>query len=370
MFSMFRAGGAAGADGAGAGPGAGPVGDVFTFANNKGGSGKSTMLFQLACAYAQARPEESVLVIDLSLYSDVSTLLMGGTHREQILAACAGEEALVQVASSPDRRAEGLLASLERDAVADVLDYAVTPCETNPKVPANLKLVASCEKLPDVEGTYYRVASKLRQSLARLGKGWTVFIDTDHLAASGIGKLALCAASKILVPLSTDDLDFKRMFYDPTGHSLVEAIKGLREKSQLHGKLHCFLFNRVKPKKNEEYESEMWRSPFTPNKPTTAREDGREPVRVLRGGRLQAVLLFAGEIRTHADFKPYFFCFRDGAESVMNASKQGGEPIVAMDHNARDLSRRFPGGLEIKLTKDAILAFKGDIMNCVNEVLL
>ena len=80
--------------------------------------------------------------------------------------------------------------------------------------------------------------------------------------------------------------------------------------------------------------------------------------------------LFAGEIRTHADFKPYFFCFRDGAESVMNASKQGGEPIVAMDHNARDLSRRFPGGLEIKLTKDAILAFKGDIMNCVNEVLL
>ena len=83
------------------------------------------------------------------------------------------------------------------------------------------------------------VASKLRQSLARLGEGWTVFIDTDHLAASGIGKLALCAATKILVPLSTDDLDFKRMFYDPTGHSLVEAIKGLREKSQLHGKLHC-----------------------------------------------------------------------------------------------------------------------------------
>jgi len=369
MFSMFRAGGAAGADGAGAGPGAGPVGDVFTFANNKGGSGKSTMLFQLACAYAQARPEESVLVIDLSLYSDVSTLLMGGTHREQILAACAGEEALVQVASSPDRRAEGLLASLERDAGADVLDYAVTPCETNPKVPANLKLVASCEKLPDVEGTYYRVASKLRQSLARLGEGWTVFIDTDHLAASGIGKLALCAASKILVPLSTDDLDFKRMFYDPTGHSLVEAIKGLREKSQLHGKLHCFLFNRVKPKKNEEFETEMWRSPFTPNKPTTALLENM-------AGNLYAYYeedgfkLFAGEIRTHADFKPYFFCFRDGAESVMNASKQGGEPIVAMDHNARDLSRRFPGGLEIKLTKDAILAFKGDIMNCVNEVLL
>ena len=205
MFSMFRAGGAPGADGAGAAPPPGPAGDVFTFANNKGGSGKSTMLFQLACAYAQARPEESVLVIDLSLYSDVSTLLMGGTHREQILAACAGEEALVQVASSPDRRAEGLLASLERDAGADVLDYAVAPCETNPKVPANLKLVASCEKLPDVEGTYYRVASKLRQSLARLGEGWTVFIDTDHLAASGIGKLAMCAATKILVPLSTDD---------------------------------------------------------------------------------------------------------------------------------------------------------------------
>ena len=162
----------------------------------------------------------------------------------------------------------------------------------------------------------------------------------------------MCAATKILVPLSTDDLDFKRMFYDPTGHSLVEAIKGLREKSQLHGKLDCFLFNFcVKPKKNEEFETEMWRSPFTPNKPTTALLEKM-------AGNLYAYYeedgfkLFAGEIRTHADFKPYFFCFRDGAESVMNASKQGGEPIVAMDHNARDLSRRFPG-LEIKLTKDA-----------------
>ena len=210
------------------------------------------------------------------------------------------------------------------------------------------------------------VASKLRQpGLAGEPGAARGGLDRLHRHRPG----AVCAATKILVPLSTDDLDFKRMFYDPTGHSLVEAIKGLREKSQLHGKLHCFLFNRVKPKKNEEFETEMWRSPFTPNKPTTALLEKM-------AGNLYAYYeedgfkLFAGEIRTHADFKPYFFCFRDGAESVMNASKQGGEPIVAMDHNARDLSRRFPGGLEIKLTKDAILAFKGDIMNCVNEVLL
>ena len=147
----------------------------------------------------------------------------------------------------------------------------------------------------------------------------------------------------------------------------MEAIKGLREKSQLHGKLDCFLFNFcVKPKKNEEFETEMWSSPFTPNKPTTALLEKM-------AGNLYAYYeedgfkLFAVEIRTHAGFKPYF-CFRDGAESVMNASKQGGEPIVAMDHNARPQPAVPRPGDQ---ADEGRLAFKGDIMqNCVNEVLL
>ena len=50
----------------------------------------------------------------------------------------------------------------------------------------------------------------------------------------------MCAATKILVPLSTDDPRLEADVLRPDGaHSLVEAIKGLREKSQLHGKLHC-----------------------------------------------------------------------------------------------------------------------------------
>ncbi|WP_124597051.1 ParA family protein [Burkholderia stagnalis] len=47
---------------------------------NKGGIGKSTMTFQLACAAAHANPNKKVLVIDLSPQCDVSRMILGGGH--------------------------------------------------------------------------------------------------------------------------------------------------------------------------------------------------------------------------------------------------------------------------------------------------
>ncbi|KGS71092.1 ParA family protein [Burkholderia pseudomallei] len=47
---------------------------------NKGGIGKSTMTFQLACAAAHANPDKKVFVIDLSPQCDVSRMVLGGGH--------------------------------------------------------------------------------------------------------------------------------------------------------------------------------------------------------------------------------------------------------------------------------------------------
>lgn len=47
---------------------------------NKGGIGKSTMTFQLACAAAHANPNKKVFVIDLSPQCDVSRMILGGGH--------------------------------------------------------------------------------------------------------------------------------------------------------------------------------------------------------------------------------------------------------------------------------------------------
>ncbi|VAN28366.1 ATPase domain-containing protein [Klebsiella variicola] len=45
---------------------------------NKGGIGKSTLTFQLACKYARTNSEIPTFVIDLSPQCDVSRMLLGG----------------------------------------------------------------------------------------------------------------------------------------------------------------------------------------------------------------------------------------------------------------------------------------------------
>lgn len=47
---------------------------------NKGGIGKSTLSFQLACAAAEANPTKKVYVVDISPQCDVSRMLLGGGH--------------------------------------------------------------------------------------------------------------------------------------------------------------------------------------------------------------------------------------------------------------------------------------------------
>jgi hypothetical protein len=75
-----------------------PCVDSLTFANNKGGSGKTFLGFQFACEAARANPAFKVLVVDLSLYSETSGLLMGGLKREHALAPTAGRMRTVRFA--------------------------------------------------------------------------------------------------------------------------------------------------------------------------------------------------------------------------------------------------------------------------------
>jgi Mrp family chromosome partitioning ATPase len=95
----------------------GSEGRSLAFANNKGGSGKTFMLYQAACEAARAAPSRKVLVVDLSLYSDTSALLMGGLSREHTLAGTAGLVNTV-AATDPDHRAEGLVRDLVAAAAA------------------------------------------------------------------------------------------------------------------------------------------------------------------------------------------------------------------------------------------------------------
>lgn len=64
---------------------------------NKGGIGKSTLTFQLACEAATLNPEKKVLVIDLSPQCDVSRMILGGGHY-------GGEEVILSIMQSAPRK--------------------------------------------------------------------------------------------------------------------------------------------------------------------------------------------------------------------------------------------------------------------------
>jgi cellulose biosynthesis protein BcsQ len=51
---------------------------VFTFWNNKGGTGKTSLAFQTICTYADKHPGKKILAIDLCPQANLSELFLGG----------------------------------------------------------------------------------------------------------------------------------------------------------------------------------------------------------------------------------------------------------------------------------------------------
>lgn len=53
---------------------------IYSFYNNKGGVGKTTLCQNAACLFAEQNPEKQILVIDLCPQANVSQFLLGGGH--------------------------------------------------------------------------------------------------------------------------------------------------------------------------------------------------------------------------------------------------------------------------------------------------
>ena len=51
---------------------------TYTFWNNKGGTGKTSLCFQTVLQYAKQHPEQQILVIDLCPQANLSELMLGG----------------------------------------------------------------------------------------------------------------------------------------------------------------------------------------------------------------------------------------------------------------------------------------------------
>ena len=54
---------------------------IYGFWNNKGGTGKTSLCFQAACAYAYGHPAERVLIVDVCPQANLSEMFLGRVHK-------------------------------------------------------------------------------------------------------------------------------------------------------------------------------------------------------------------------------------------------------------------------------------------------
>ena len=413
------------------------------FCNNRGGVGKTFMAFQTACEAARAKPDKRVLVVDFSLYSDQTALLLGGSARESFGAPMKGLQVTVDVTTC-DTRAEGLIRDLEHapDAMdcgedqpaassifgtffsrqrtstspgegkhgalgaVDLTRYALRPHDHNPAIPPNLFLVPSAgatswaDTQADTRTDAQAPGAHAEVPLwARRGDGWlraaralraafealpgdfgAVFVDTDHLAACVLTKLALATCEKVIVPLSFDDGDFNRLFQDVTGNALfADVMVPMLESNACRARISAMVFTKVASTRNEAATTEGGiHSPFKPSVTVMAQMDAMAR-QVQSACRLDAryARLFLDEdgdceerenvadAPTRAFREKYFTAMKLVPDLAANISKMCGLPICAMT------SERYvaPSGLSGQSAKPVLDGLKAEIRDLVARLL-
>ena len=385
------------------------------FANNKGGAGKTFMAYQLACEAARSKPESKVLVVDFSIYSDISALLMGGSSRDGFGRPMKGLQVAVD-AVDPDARADALVRDLElaalrkklrredevtsttsvqqssahqhrsifgayftpslgkieqmkkkqeEEEIVDLTKYATQPGKFNENVPKNLYLIAGCgqeswslEHTQDVvmdDGSgqniplwartgdeWFPAAKEMEKAIQALPAEFnTVFVDTDHLSACVLTKLALASVKYVVVPLSFDDVDFNRLFQDVTQNALFQDVMiDMDIKDQLKARVKKMVFTRVDKTANKPTSTPRGiHSPFTPTKTTQAQMDDMaqqmwaacehsEYIKRLFDG-IEDLKPEGGSL-TQTFVKKYFSTFKLVPDLAANISKMNGVPLCVM----------------------------------------
>ncbi len=201
---------------------------AHVFASTKGGTGKTTVLYQAATQYASDHPGEQVLVVDCSYAGDISALLSGGARVEQAAqkfrdGANAAELFKHLLAMVDDGELAETLSALKVSSSASkgagpptlVSQFGVPVRELNPEIALdNLFLVRGgttghqpCRFLFGADDALppddmRRLAAVLRRELAALPGVWRVFFDSDpigNLETNISMRVMICAADDMVL---------------------------------------------------------------------------------------------------------------------------------------------------------------------------
>lgn len=239
---------------------------IYALWNNKGGVGKSYLIFQIACEYARTHPATKVLVVDLCPQANGSGMLLGGMER--------GEERLNELATATPRRT---IAGYVRERIASPYHnprsgapYALRVRDRNGRVPGNLHLVCGDEELemlgsrvqratiPGPDDAWRHVHLWIRDLIEDVKASWNtqeiaVFIDCNP-SFSIYTELALSAADNLIIPFSADGSSRRAvravlsLVFGITRQAGAEVSEFYRESERFHmrtPKIYCYVGNRL-----------------------------------------------------------------------------------------------------------------------------
>jgi cellulose biosynthesis protein BcsQ len=191
----------------------------YTFWNNKGGTGKTSLAFQTITEYAILNPTKKILAIDLCPQANLSELLMGGllgnggTNLNNLYnntTSCSIGGYFQERLSNP----------YNIPTINSAL-FTSNPNALNPNVPVNIDLIAgdrivelqsnsisalSITQIPGVD-TYIKVVDWLNDLINAADKENNydeIFIDTNPSFAI-YTQIALAATERLIVPVMADD---------------------------------------------------------------------------------------------------------------------------------------------------------------------
>lgn len=187
------------------------------FWNNKGGTGKTSLAFQAACAYAHLHADKRVLLIDMCPQANMSELLLGGLVNQ-------GSDHLLQRQGQTPRCSIGgyfevRLPSPYALPAFDAQDFITRPAELNPQIPENIDLIAGDPLLElqtnamatlannQIPGTntWLAIVDWLRNLLEPIRETYdTAFIDSNP-SFSIYTQIALSVVDSLVIPVMADD---------------------------------------------------------------------------------------------------------------------------------------------------------------------
>ena len=202
--------------------------------NNKGGTGKTSLAFQIMCHYAHQNPDKKVLAIDVCPQANLSELLLGGLNQ-------GGSDNLLKRQGLSPRATVGGYFQMRLPApytppAFTAADYITVPSQFNSNIPDNIHLLCGDPLLElqsnaistlannQIPGTntWLSIINWLNDFLAQLENDYDLAFFDANPSFSIYTQIAIAACNKMILPVMADDSSRRAI---QNAFSLVYGLK-------------------------------------------------------------------------------------------------------------------------------------------------